>query len=89
MFSSKLYGSRSNKNKKIEGKSFVLTGSLVNFSRDQAKDLIRNFGGNISSAVSKNTDYLVAGDEPGSKYEKALELGVEILNEDQFSKLLK
>ncbi|MBP9763661.1 MAG: NAD-dependent DNA ligase LigA, partial [Candidatus Pacebacteria bacterium] len=78
-----------NQNKKIEGKSFVLTGSLVNFSRDQVKDLIRNFGGNISSAVSKNTDYLVAGDEPGSKYEKALELGVEILNEDQFSKLLK
>lgn len=78
-----------NQNKKIEGKSFVLTGGLINFSRDQAKDLIRNFGGNISSAVSKNTDYLVAGDEPGSKYEKALELGVEILNEDQFSKLLK
>lgn len=76
-------------NKKIEGKNFVLTGSLLNFSRDEAKDLIRNFGGNVSSSVSKNTDYVVSGDKSGSKYDKAVELGVEILNEEQFSKLLK
>ena len=76
-------------NKKIEGKNFVLTGSLINFSRDEAKNLIRNFGGNVSSAVSKNTDYVVSGDKSGSKYDKAVELGVEILTEEQFSKLLK
>jgi DNA ligase (NAD+) len=79
----------SKQNKKIEGKNFVLTGSLENFSRDEAKDLIRDFGGNISSSVSKNTDYVVSGEKSGSKYDKAVQLGVEILNEEQFSKLLK
>ncbi|MFA7193506.1 MAG: NAD-dependent DNA ligase LigA [Candidatus Paceibacterota bacterium] len=78
-----------NQNKNIEGKNFVVTGSLENFSRDEVKNLIRNLGGNISSAVSKNTDFVVAGNEPGSKYDKAVELGVKILNEEEFSKLIK
>lgn len=78
-----------NKNEKFFGKTFVLTGTLSNFGRDEAKDIIRKLGGSISSSVSKSTDYVVAGSDPGSKYEKALELGVQVLNEDQFSKMLK
>lgn len=79
----------SNNDNRFFGKTFVLTGTLSKFGRDEAKDIIRNLGGNISSSVSKKTDFVVAGEEPGSKYEKALEFGVEILDEDQFSKLVK
>ncbi len=77
------------KNEKIFGKTFVLTGTLSFIGRDEAKNIIRKFGGNVSSSVSKKTDYVVAGTDPGSKLEKAEELGVKILNEEQFSKLLK
>jgi len=76
-------------NNKLDGKSFVLTGSLVSLTRDEAKDKIRKLGGNISSSVSKNTDYVVAGDEPGSKYDKAVKLDLQILNEKQFLELIK
>lgn len=72
-----------------EGVIFVLTGSLKSMSRDLAKTKIRALGGNISSSVSKNTNYLVVGSEPGSKYDEAKKLGVKILNEDEFIKLLK
>jgi DNA ligase (NAD+) len=76
--------SRSN----IEGKTFVVTGSLENFSRHQIEELIRRAGGNASSSVSKNTDYLIAGKDPGSKFEKAKELGVKIINEKEFERLI-
>lgn len=69
---------------KITGKKFVLTGTLEKMSRDEAKDKIRNSGGLVSESVSKETDYLVAGENAGSKYDKALELGVKILDEKQF-----
>ncbi|MCX5692204.1 MAG: NAD-dependent DNA ligase LigA [Candidatus Omnitrophica bacterium] len=72
----------------IEGKTFVVTGSLENFSRHQIEELIRRSGGNASSSVSKNTDYLIAGKDPGSKFEKAKALGVKIINEDEFKKLI-
>ena len=72
----------------LRDKTFVLTGELVGFTRDEAKDMIRKRGGNISSSVSKKTDYVVAGENPGSKYEKAKELGVKIINENEFKKLL-
>jgi len=73
---------------KLSGKTFVLTGSLDKFSRDEAKQLIRDLGGNMSASVSKKTDYVVAGDDPGSKYDKAKKLGINILNEQEFIKLL-
>ena len=74
---------------KLAGKTFVLTGSLVSMSREAAKEKIRAHGGDASESVSKKTDYVVAGADPGSKYEKAKKLGVKILDEEDFLKLLK
>jgi len=76
-------------NQKLVGKSFVITGTLLSLSRDEVKGFIRNLGGNISSAVSKNTDFVVAGEKPGSKFGKAESLGVKILSEEEFLKIIK
>jgi DNA ligase (NAD+) len=73
----------------LTGKSFVLTGGLEGFSRDEATQAIEDRGGKVTSSVSKKTDYVVLGDNPGSKYDKAVQLGVEILDEDGFKKLLR
>ncbi len=73
----------------LEGKTVVVTGSLVDFSRDGAKEAILARGGKASSSVSKNTDYVVVGESPGSKAEKAEQLGVPVLDEDAFKKLLE
>jgi len=78
---------RENKGK-LSGKSFVLTGSLESMSRDEAKEKIRLLGGEISGSVSKNTNYLVVGFEPGSKLDKAQKLGIEVLNEKEFQNLI-
>jgi DNA ligase (NAD+) len=72
----------------LEGLTIVVTGSLTGFSRDDAKEAIVARGGKAAGSVSKKTDYVVAGDSPGSKYDKAVELGVPILDEDGFRKLL-
>jgi DNA ligase (NAD+) len=72
----------------LEGLSIVVTGSLAGFSRDEAKEAIVARGGKAASSVSKKTAYVVAGDSPGSKYDKAVELGVAILDEDGFRRLL-
>jgi DNA ligase (NAD+) len=74
---------------RFEGKTFVLTGSLENYTRDEASEAIRLRGGKVSGSVSKNTDYVVAGADPGSKLDKARELNVTVLNEDEFRKMLK
>ena len=73
----------------IFGKVFVLTGTLETMTRDEAKEKIRVLGGSISSSVSKETDYVVAGENPGSKYDRAEELGVEIISETDFQNILK
>jgi DNA ligase (NAD+) len=74
---------------KLKDKTFVLTGTLESMSRDKAKEKIQALGGEVLSAVSKNLDYLVMGENPGSKHDKAKELGVKILNEKEFLKILK
>jgi DNA ligase (NAD+) len=73
----------------LEGLTIVVTGSLVDFSRDGAKEAIVSRGGKASSSVSKKTDYVVVGDSPGSKADKAEQLGVPILDEDAFKRLLE
>jgi DNA ligase (NAD+) len=73
---------------KLAGLTFVLTGSLSGLTREQARDKIIQLGGKVTASVSKNTDYVVAGEEPGSKYEKAKELGVKVVGEEEFEKLL-
>jgi DNA ligase (NAD+) len=68
-------------------KTFVLTGALSTMTRDEAKDLIKSLGGDVSSSVSTKTDYVLAGESSGSKYEKALELGVKIIDEKEFRRM--
>ncbi|MBI2436191.1 MAG: NAD-dependent DNA ligase LigA, partial [Candidatus Magasanikbacteria bacterium] len=70
------------------GKTCVLTGTLKSMSRDEAKDKIRALGGKVSGSVSAKTDYVVVGVEPGSTYRKAIELGVAILNEEEFLRMI-
>lgn len=74
---------------KFSGLTFVLTGELVGFTRDEAKDMIRKKGGSVSSSVSKKTDYVLAGENAGSKLQKAKDLGVKVLTEEEFVKLLE
>jgi DNA ligase (NAD+) len=72
----------------LSRKTFVLTGKLTKFSREEARKEIENRGGNVTSTVSRKTDYVIAGDDPGSKLEKAKKLGVRILEERDFLKLI-
>jgi DNA ligase (NAD+) len=72
----------------LEGKTFVLTGTMPSLSRDEATKLIRAAGGKVTGSVSKKTDYLVAGDSPGTKLAKAEETGTEILDEKGLRALL-
>jgi DNA ligase, NAD-dependent len=74
---------------KLQGKTFVLTGALETLSRSEAGEQIMNLGGKTSSSVSKNTDFVVAGADPGSKYDKAVQLGIPILTEPEFLELIK
>ena len=71
------------------GKSFVLTGLLATMTRSQATQLIEALGGRVSSSVSKKTDYVVVGEDPGSKYDKAVQLGITLLNENEFAALIE
>jgi len=71
------------------GKTIVVTGSLNNYSRGEIKDKLQSLGAKVSSSVSKNTDYVLVGEKPGSKYEKAVELGVKVITEEEFSNEIK
>lgn len=72
----------------LAGKTFVLTGTLPSMTRDEASELIAAAGGKVTSSVSKKTDYVVAGDDPGSKFAKARELGITILDEAALRELV-
>ncbi|MBN2178164.1 MAG: NAD-dependent DNA ligase LigA [Deltaproteobacteria bacterium] len=73
----------------LMGKTFVLTGTLDSLTRDEARTVIESLGGKVTSSVSKNTDFVVEGREPGSKLTKAQSLGISILNEDEFQRLVE
>ena len=73
----------------MSGDTFVLTGSMHTMDRDEAKEKIRLLGGSVSSSVSKNTTYVVAGENAGSKLDKATELGVKVISEEEFLKMIK
>lgn len=74
---------------RFAGKTFVLTGTLPTLKRSEAKALIEKYGGKASSSVSKKTDYVLAGEEAGSKLDKAQQLGIEIITEEQFKEMIK
>ena len=73
----------------LASQTFVLTGELSDMTRKEAKEIIENLGGKVTGSVSKKTNYVVVGGNPGSKYNKALELGVQVLNEDEFKALIE
>jgi DNA ligase (NAD+) len=73
----------------LKGQQFVLTGTLASLTRNEAETRIKELGGSIGSSVSKKTTFVVAGTDPGSKIEKARKLGVKIISEDEFLKLIK
>lgn len=83
-----LSGASDSKNNFFKGKTLVLTGTMQKYDRDQAKEIIRELGGNVSSSVSAKTDFVIAGENAGSKLEKATELGVKILDESEFLKMI-
>ena len=72
----------------LSGKTFVLTGGLDSFTRDEARRIIEDMGGRVSSSVSKETDFVIVGKDPGSKYDSALKLGIKALNEEEFKKMI-
>jgi DNA ligase (NAD+) len=73
----------------LTGMTFVVTGTLPNFSREQAREFIEDHGGKVTDSVSKKTSYLVLGEDPGSKFDKAKSLGVKIIGEDELRKLVR
>jgi DNA ligase (NAD+) len=83
-----LTGQKKEKGTKRAGKTFVLTGTLSRHSRDEAKQMIEDAGGRVSGSVSKKTDYVVAGEDAGSKLDKARELGVAVIGEDEMEALV-
>ena len=76
------------KDNRFAGLTFVLTGTLPTFSRNEASEIIESFGGKTSSSVSKKTSYVLAGEEAGSKLEKAKKLGVTVIDEEKFKSMI-
>ena len=83
------YLQQASSDNRFEGKTFVLTGSLNEFTRKEASDIIENLGGKTSGSVSKKTSYVLAGEEAGSKLTKAQELGIEVITEEQFKEMIQ
>jgi len=81
-------GKKKQRGTKLAGKTFVLTGTLVRYTRDEAKKMIEDAGGRVSGSVSKKTDYVVAGTDAGSKLDKAKELGVKVIDEKEMETLV-
>ncbi|MDI6917348.1 MAG: NAD-dependent DNA ligase LigA [Thermoplasmatales archaeon] len=81
--------SKAEKKGLLSGKRFVFTGTLEKYSRSEAEGIVESLGGSFTSSVSKNVDFVVAGKEPGSKYEKAKKLGIKIISEDEFEKMVE
>ncbi len=73
----------------LEGLTFVFTGELDNYTRNEAEELVESLGGRATSSVSRNTDYVIAGENPGSKLDNAKEQDTKIINEQEFEKLMK
>ncbi|HYA22642.1 MAG TPA: BRCT domain-containing protein, partial [Terriglobales bacterium] len=84
----KFSGRKKERGTKLAGKTFVLTGTLAHYTRDEAKKMIEDAGGRVSGSVSKKTDYVVAGSDAGSKLDKAKELGVSVIDEREMDELL-
>jgi DNA ligase (NAD+) len=85
----KLTGQKKPRGTKLAGKTFVLTGTLAHFTRDEAKKMIEDAGGKVTGSVSKKTDYVVAGTDAGSKLDKARELGVKVVDEKEMERLVR
>ncbi|HOJ87443.1 MAG TPA: NAD-dependent DNA ligase LigA [Pseudothermotoga sp.] len=85
----KLQEDQEQQNQTLAGMTFVVTGALRNFSRNQIEDIIHSLGGKVTDSVTKNTDYLIVGENPGSKLQKAKNLGVKLITESQFLELAK
>src|SRR5205807_7474790 len=82
-----LSGQKKQRGTKLAGKTFVLTGTLAKYTRDEARKTIEDAGGKVTGSVSKKTDYVVAGADAGSKLEKANQLGVSVIDEKEMEKL--
>lgn len=80
---------KENEDSRFEGMTFVLTGSLENYTRDEAGEIIEKLGGKTSSSVSKKTTYVLAGEDAGSKLDKANKLGISVISEEQFNEMIK
>ena len=78
-----------NTDNRFLGKTFVLTGTLENFTRDEASEIIEKLGGKTSGSVSKKTSYVLAGEDAGSKLDKAQSLGIPVITEAQFDEMIK
>ena len=83
----KFTGEKKERGTKLAGKTFVLTGTLAKYTRDEATKMIDDAGGKVSGSVSKKSDYVVAGDEPGSNLDKANELGITVIGEQEMERL--
>jgi len=85
----KMTQTKNSDNGKLSGKRVVLTGALSSFSRDEVAQLIKDEGGRVTSSISEAVDFVIVGENPGSKYDKAKKLGIKLINEEEFKKIIR